>query len=197
MNDYPIGGMFNQDPTDWIDKYTPNTKKELEAEKEYDYIENGKKKKHTPRQWKLYEFFKTHDLKDMTQEEIIEMYEEYILGLWAWNNVNRMSTYSYCYHKEKNDYPEKPFSNMSSAREYRKDKQALQKSETITAVITKYGIARTKEDAREYLDKTLIDILKRLKRYHIQNKHYGNDGQIRLVFNNEKEIIEAIKELEE
>lgn len=189
MNDYTLGGIFNQDPTDWIDKYTPNTKEEPTPKKEYDYIENGKKKKHTPRQWKLYEFFKTHDLDGMSQEEILDMYHDWLFV------EGDFDKYSYNYAIEK--FNKIPFSNMSSAREYRKDKQALQKSETITAVITKYGIARTKEDAREYLDKTLIDILKRLKRYHIQNKHYGNDGQIRLVFNNEKEIIEAIKELEE
>jgi len=194
MRNYEYGGIFNQDPTEFIDKYV---KPKPKVEKEYDYIENGKKKKHTPRQWKLYEFYKAHDLKGKTQQEIIKCYEEWICEFFNYD----LFGYGYLGEYDNNFYEEIdilviPFSDMTSARQYRKDKQALQKSETITAIITKYGIARTRNEARQYLDKSLIGILKQLKRYHIQNKHYGNDGQIRLVFNTEKDIIEAIKKLE-
>jgi len=162
-------------------------------QKDYDYIENGKKKFHTPRQWKLYEFYKTHDLKGMTQEDILVSYD------WWVQSEPKGEKYIFGYFKEQTQsyYKNKPFANYSSAREYRKDKQALQKSETITVVITEYGLARTEKEAQAFLNKSLIKILKMLKRYHRQNNKLNKHYQTRLVFNSEKDIIEAIKELEE
>ncbi len=174
--------IFDQDPLEWLDEYLP--KKEITPQKEYDYIENGKKLKHTPRQWKLYEFYKTHDLKGMTQEEIVKMHEDFVY------------IFDIDYGKYGFGFLSDDVKLATATRKYRKDKQALQKSETITVVITEYGIAHTEKEAQAFLNKSLIKILKMLKRYHKQNNKLNKHYQTRLVFNSEKDIIEAIKELE-
>ena len=81
---------------------------------------------------------------------------------------------------------------MSSARALRKDIMALRKSDVIQKVIIGTKFANSVNEAEDYLNKKLAKILRQLKVYHKEKTKLENHLQTRLVFNKEKEIINAL-----
>ena len=97
------------------------------------------------------------------------------------------------------DLPETDINNSNAIRQLKKDIQALKKSGVIQTVIfscTSRGVKiATKEEYKEYSEKKWKAIKKVIKLQALQDKKAGLDGQMRLVFNTEKPIIEAFKEV--
>ena len=142
----------------------------------------------TPRQWKLYTFLKETKEKFNKQEEMLLAYETWLLENCEHNK------YSYGYFGEKAQG--KHYSDMSSARDMRKDIQELKKDDTIQKVICTNKIADTVQEAETHLNKTLGKILRELKLYHKQKEKLEKHLQTRLTFNQEREIIESVRGLE-
>lgn len=141
-----------------------------------------------PRQWKLYTFLKETREKYKKQEEMLLAYET-----WLLENCES-SKYSYGYFSEREQ--RKHYSDMSSARAMRKDIQELKKDDTIQKVICTNKLADTVEEAERHLKKTLAKILRELKIYHKQKAKLEKHLQTRLTFNQEREIIESVRGLE-
>ena len=141
----------------------------------------------TPRQWKLYEFLKTHN-GFKSQEDMLSYYEKWLY----YDNLDKKYYYGYLYELENN----RPFANMSSARDLREDLQVLRNDPTIQKIICQDKIAETKEEALAFIEKYKTDGLKKLKQYWNMLKKLDNHFQTRLTFNLEKDIIEAVREFE-
>ena len=144
-----------------------------------------KENKLTPRQWKLYEFLKLQE-EEMTQEVFLQNYE-----LWLLKN-NGQNKYSYDYFYEFRE--EKPYVNMTSGRALRKDLQALRDNDLIQKIILKTKIAKTEQEAIDYLEHKKVRALKVLKAYWKDVKRLEKHHQKRLVFNHERDTIEALLE---
>jgi len=142
----------------------------------------------TPRQWKLYTFLKETREKYKKQEEMLLAYET-----WLLENCEH-SKYSYGYFSEREQ--NKHYSDMTSARQMRKDIQELKKDDTIQKVICTNKLADTVQEAETHLKKTLGKILRELKIYHKQKEKLEKHLQTRLTFNQEREIIESVRGLE-
>ena len=142
----------------------------------------------TPRQWKLYTFLKETREKYNKQEEMLLAYET-----WLLENCEH-SKYSYGYFNEREQ--NKHYSDMSSARAMRKDIQELKRDDTIQKVICTNKLADTVQEAETHLKKTLGKILRELKIYHKQKEKLEKHLQTRLTFNQEREIIESVRGLE-
>ncbi len=97
------------------------------------------------------------------------------------------------------ELPDNDINNSSAIRCLKKDIQALKKSGVIQTVIfscTSRGVKiATKEEYKEYSKSVWAAINRRAKLQALQDKKAGLDGQYRLVFNQEKPIIEAFKEV--
>ncbi|MCK9576726.1 MAG: hypothetical protein M0R51_12455 [Clostridia bacterium] len=138
----------------------------------------------TPRQWKLYEFLKEKSGIKLTQNEMLEEYENWLLSDCLSNK------YSYNYFEEKR--ANKHFSEMTSARQMRTDLRALRNDSTIQKVIVQGKIANTKEEALVCLNKRKAKALKELSLYWKEVKKLEKDNQQRLVFGQERDHIEAL-----
>lgn len=114
------------------------------------------------RQWKLYEFLKEHMDHYLSRKAIMRL-----SGLYE-NETSRTLTH---------------------------DLQVIKENPTINRIIitSRKGIkiAKTKEEADEYLEREKIEVLSRLQRYYLQSKQYGLDKQTQIVFNSEKGVIEV------
>ncbi|HEY8402531.1 MAG TPA: hypothetical protein VIK89_14785, partial [Cytophagaceae bacterium] len=97
------------------------------------------------------------------------------------------------------DLPESNINNSNAIRQLKKDIQALKKSGIIQTVIlscTFKGVKiASKEEYEDYSKRVWGAINRRAKLQALQDKKAGLDGQMRLVFNTEKPIIEAFKEV--
>lgn len=97
------------------------------------------------------------------------------------------------------ELPENDLNNSSAIRCLKKDIQALKRSGKIQTVIfscTSKGVKiATKEEYAEYSERKWIALKKVIKLQALQDKKAGLDGQYRFVFNQEKPIIEAFKEV--
>jgi len=156
-------------------------------------------KKLTSRQWRLYNFIKENNGFD-TQQDLLISFENKLLNkaftkFHHHDQVNEIKEYvsenGYGYFEEEGKGID--WNNMSSARMLRKDIQALQESDFIQKVIVGTKLADTVEEAKSHLEKKLIRILKQLKRYHIEKKKLEKHLQKRLQFNQERDIILAVK----
>ena len=114
------------------------------------------------RQWKLYEFLKEQMDHYLSRKAIMRL--------------------SGLYEEE-------------TSRTLTHDLQVIKENPTINRILitSRKGIkiAKTKEEADEYLEREKIETLSRLKRYFIQSKQYGLDNQTQIVFNAEKDTIEV------
>ena len=132
------------------------------------------KKELVSRQWRLYDYLKAQTdykhLKDIVEET----------GLYG-------------------ELPETDINNSAAIRTLKKDIQALRESGVIQTVIlscTFKGVKiATKEEYEDYSARVWAAIKRRAKLQALQDKKAGLDGQMRLVFNTEKPIIEAFKEV--
>ena len=128
----------------------------------------------TTRQYNLYKYLKEQDDFKHLSEIVVET------GLYG-------------------DLPESNINNSNAIRQLKKDIQALKKSGIIQTVIlscTFKGVKiATKEEYEDYSARVWAAIKRRAKLQALQDKKAGLDGQIRLVFNQEKPIIEAFKEV--
>lgn len=144
----------------------------------------------TPRQWKLYEFLKQTTLderKFKNQQEMLNSYE-----IWLIRNDFTKATYSYGYFDDVKSG--KHFSNYSSAREMRDDLRAIKIEPTIQKIVLTFGLATSHDQALKKLKKDKINALRKLKDIYIQLDKLEQDNQMRLVFNKERDTIEAILE---
>ena len=158
----------------------------------------------TPRQWKLYEFLKEYQ-EYTNQEMMLRDYEDWLREDYLKPHKKELSVpefrkkYGYGYIQEIIDRDVKgqsvDYTNLTSGRFFRKDLQALRNHSTIQKVITSKGIANTVEQAKEYLDRKQIKILKALKEYHIEKQKLEKHLQTRLQFNHERDFIEAVRKL--
>lgn len=132
------------------------------------------KKELISRQWRLYDYLKEQD----DYKHLKEIVEE--TGLYG-------------------ELPETDINNSAAIRTLKKDIQALRESGVIQTVIlscTFKGVKiATKEEYEDYSKRIWAAINRRAKLQALQDKKAGLDGQIRLVFNQEKPIIEAFKEV--
>ena len=114
------------------------------------------------RQWKLYEFLKENMEHYLSRKAIMRL--------------------SGLYEEE-------------TSRTLTHDLQVIKENPTINRILitSRKGIkiAKTKEEANEYLEKEKIEVISRLKRYFMQSKQYGLDNQTQIVFNAEKDTIEV------
>ncbi len=142
----------------------------------------------TPRQWKLYTFLKGTTEVFSKQEHLLASYEN-----WLLQNCEN-TKYSYGYFSERDSGVH--YIDMSSGRAMRKDLQVLKRDDTIQKIITTNKIADTVEEAEVYLKRKLAKILRELKGYHKEKAKLEKHFQVRLVFNQEREIITAVRGLE-
>ena len=132
------------------------------------------KKELISRQWRLYDYLKAQTdykhLKDIAKET----------GLYG-------------------ELPEADINNSTAIRTLKKDIRKLRESGIIQTVIlscTFKGVKiATKEEYEDYSKRIWAAINRRAKLQALQDKKAGLDGQMRLVFNAEKPIIEAFKEV--
>lgn len=130
------------------------------------------KKELISRQWRLYDYLKEQDdykhLKEIVEET--RLYGE---------------------------LPEADINNSNAIRALKKDIRALKESGIIQTVIlscTFKGVKiATKEEYEDYSKRIWAAINRRAKLQALQDKKAGLDGQMRLVFNQEKPVIEAFK----
>jgi len=157
------------------------------------------KNEHTTRQWELYQFIKENDGFD-TQKDLLCAFENEVMNnafelYHHHDQVNEIleyvSEHGYGYLEDENKGIE--WNNMASARALRKDIQSLQRSGVIQKVIVGTKLADTVEEAETYLEKKLIRILNQLKSYHIEKKKLEKHLQTRFQFNQERDIILAVK----
>jgi len=132
------------------------------------------KKELISRQWRLYDYLKEQD----DYKHLKEIVEE--TGLYG-------------------ELPETDINNSAAIRTLKKDIRKLRESGVIQTVIfscTSRGVKiATKEEYEEYSKSVWAAINRRAKLQALQDKKAGLDGQYRLVFNQEKPIIEAFKEV--
>ena len=131
------------------------------------------KKELISRQWRLYDYLKEQD----DYKHLKEIVEE--TGLYG-------------------ELPEADINNSAAIRTLKKDIRKLRESGIIQTVIlscTFKGVKiATKEEYEDYSKRIWAAINRRAKLQALQDKKAGLDGQYRLVFNQEKPIIEAFKE---
>ena len=129
----------------------------------------------TTRQYNLYKYLKEQD----DYKHLKEIVEE--TGLYG-------------------ELPETDINNSNAIRQLKKDIQALKKSGIIQTVIlscTFKGVKiASKEEYEDYSKRIWAAINRRAKLQALQDKKAGLDGQMRLVFNQEKPVIEAFKAVE-
>lgn len=155
------------------------------------------KKELNSRDWNFYQFLKATNGFD-TQRDMLLAYENYVME----QSLNKsggymydfLTKYRFGYHDEL--FGEVEWNNMSSAREMRKTIKKLQDSDIIQKVIVGDKIAETVEEGKAYLDKKLNYALRILKGYHKQKAKLEKHFQTRIVFNQERDIILAVKESE-
>lgn len=132
------------------------------------------KKELISRQWRLYDYLKEQD----DYKHLKEIVEE--TGLYG-------------------ELPETDINNSAAIRTLKKDIRKLRESGVIQTVIfscTSRGVKiATKEEYEEYSKSVWAAINRRAKLQALQDKKAGLDGQMRLVFNQEKPVIEAFKEV--
>lgn len=124
----------------------------------------------TSRQWKLYSYLKKQKEFKTLKKIMLET------GLYGDN----YEIYNSC-----------------GGRALRKDIRSLKESNVIqyTLLSTSSGIKiATKEEYIEYSRRRWRALERAIKLQKIQDKKAGLDGQVRLVFNHEKPVIEAFKE---
>lgn len=126
----------------------------------------------TSRQWKLYNLLKERGDNWTQQEEIANaLYFEYLPDCDADN-----------------------FHNTTAAKEISKDVQAINSSGVIQKIIlsgNKGHKLATEEEADKYIGKRILSAVASLNRAKLLAKKAGKDGQYRLVFGKEREVIEA------
>lgn len=149
----------------------------------------------TPRQWKLYNFIK-QSLGFPNQETLLSEYEHFLRNEYDNYKISleQLQDLSYGYFTDL-EYG-RHYSNMTSARNLRKDIRELKSDDTIQKIISVNKIAESVEEAEKYLDSKLSKILKELKLYHKEKTKLEKHFQKRLVFNQERDIIIAVKEME-
>lgn len=124
----------------------------------------------TPRQWQLYKYLKEH-----YQPNIFIEKKELAKALgYAWN--------------DKSD---------RNGRDIESDVMALRESDTIQKIIVSsskgYKIANEQE-CKDYLSKDWINIMKELKRHNVLRRKAKRHKQMRIVWNSERDTIEAFME---
>lgn len=133
------------------------------------------KKELISRQWRLYDYLKEQD----DYKHLKEIVEE--TGLYG-------------------ELPEADINNSAAIRTLKKDIRKLRESGVIQTVIlscTFKGVKiATKEEYEDYSKRIWAAINRRAKLQALQDKKAGLDGQMRLVFNQEKPVIEAFKAVE-
>ena len=137
-------------------------------------------KKLTSRQWILYDYLKKHSHEYKHLEEILE--DEEIKNL---------------YPPAKADTP---INNQTNRRQLTDDITALKNSDIVQVVImsdTGNGIKMaTEEEYLDHLSRKKISLLKQLKINYKQLAKARMNGQMRMVFNREKEVFESfVKEV--
>lgn len=132
----------------------------------------------TPRQWSLYRFLK-RGVEFKNQEEMLASYDE-----WC----DKDDRYGYYREKENGVH----HSNMTSARNMRKDIHALKRDGIIQKVIISGKIAQSYDEAIGYLDREKARALRVLESYWAQVEKLEKDNQTRLVFGQERDHIEAL-----
>ena len=126
----------------------------------------------TPRQWDLYNFLKEQGDKWTTQLDIA-----YALDNW----------YSCDFENEK-------FHDSRARLQITMDIRAINDSDTIQKIIisSSKGVKIANESEFErYINKEIGAVIRRLNRARKKAKKAGMNGQTRLVFNRERDIIEA------
>ena len=155
------------------------------------------KKELNSRDWNFYQFLKATNGFD-TQRDMLRDYEDYVmeqsLNKFGGFNHEFLNKYRFGYYNE--SFEDIEWNNMSSAREMRKTIKKLQDSDIIQKVIVGDKIAETVEEGKAYLDKKLNYALRILKGYHKQKAKLEKHFQTRIVFNQERDIILAVKESE-
>ena len=127
----------------------------------------------TSRQWKLYNFLKDQG-DNWTQQNVIAE------ALWLEYDMP--------------DTDSKLFHSTGAAKEISNDVQAINSSGVIQKIIlsgNKGHKLATEEEAEKYIGKRIVSAVAALNRAKLLAKKAGRDGQYRLVFGKEKEIIEA------
>lgn len=121
----------------------------------------------TTRQWKLYEFLKEQS-KFLSRKDILKSVSLY----------------------------EENGETQSQLRELTRDLQAIKKSERIDKVLitgrTGIKLAQTYQEFKEYDEIEKLELLKRLKLLRKQERKYRSNNQTRVVFGQEKDIVEAL-----
>ncbi len=145
---------------------------------EFDFSEQMQPHELTPRQWKLYTFLKLLGNHSLKQERVLEEYETYLVM----NSID-LHKYSFGYLQEKGT---KHFSDMTSARNYRKDILVLKQNYDIQKVITTNKIAPNFKEAQKHVNKLYREAKKQMKLFRIEKNKLELDHQCTLIFNKER-----------
>lgn len=158
--------------------------------REYDYInEKGEKLFHSPRQWKLYDFYKTHDMKGKKRREQQELYEE-------WLQERGLTFYDkYCYGVLGLD-EEVNYTNTGIAREFREDLYSIKYSEVMQKIMTKNGFLTDAKEVEKVVKSNFTNALHELKLAWQLVRKAEKEHQMRITFTDyEKDEIRTIKEM--
>ena len=134
-----------------------------------------KKSELTPRQWKLYEFLKSQN--DWVKQEHIS------------------SSLPDLYGTDKT-----PFHDTMARLNITNDIRAIKKSDIIQKIVistTKGVKIATQDDFGIYFDRKLKSLKKQMKLLYKQLKKAQLNNQTRIVYNSERDFIEAFKEVKE
>jgi len=114
-----------------------------------------------------------------TEEKWLEAYENYILSACLSNE------YSFNYFEEKRD--KKHYSDMTSARHFRKMIESIKRNDSIDFIFVTNGISTDENEIREYLRKRKNQALKKLKSYNEDLRRFKRNHQL---YNDNGEIKE-------
>ena len=128
--------------------------------------------------WPLYNVYRATAGRKLSDKDLLEMLPDY------------------GYEQEMIDNPKREFNNTTAVRELRKDKKLIRKSVRIQKILCNGKLANTTEEAAKFLRKKKIKALTLLKEYYDEMRKLALDGQMRIVFGQERDHIEAILNLE-
>lgn len=130
-----------------------------------------------PRHYRLHDLLESHSRrskKRLSRKTILVLLDEY-----------------YGYGEEHKQYPNRTLNDMTCVRQLTDDINVITRCTTFQLVYTGGRYATSNEEMDEYQKKEKIRILKEMDKWWIQERKRLSDGQTRIVFNTEQDMIQA------
>ncbi len=141
------------------------------------------------------------------KEQKIERVNDLNSRQWSLYNYlttqNKLVSLKQIYNNFENNYPDykherSTWANSTARRQITEDLNAIANSKCIYRVLVRSvnGVGfLPKEETEKFLNNEYIRLVKELSTFHQLSKKAGLDGQMRIVFSNEKAMIEAFNKV--